>query len=104
MDSVYWAGDKAEELNIVRGRKLHIRKEPIINIVTNTQQSLKASRLDLEHKYCILKGEGGFRWNLELGLPTTLTLPAGKRMGEVSLAALLEIGGINRWQGILNLV
>lgn len=43
MDSVYWAGDKAEELNIVRGRKLHIRKEPIINIVTNTQQSLKAS-------------------------------------------------------------
>lgn len=48
MDSVYWAGDKAEELNIVRGRKLHwtpanIRKEPIINIFTNTQQSLKAS-------------------------------------------------------------
>lgn len=64
----------------------------------------EASRLDLEHKYCIFKGEGGFRWNLELGLPTTLTLPAGKRMGEVSLAALLEIGGINRWQGILNLV
>lgn len=63
-----------------------------------------ASCLDLEHKYCIFKGEGGFSRNSELGLPITLALLAGKWMGEVSFAALLETGGINRWQGILNLV
>lgn len=39
--------------------------------------------LDWEHKCCTLKEEQELRWNCKLHLPITLTVPAGKWLGEV---------------------